>query len=49
MPCPDGFTERQCKLRDHIAKRIEKKGEEGVNAWAVATAIVKRKKEKHQS
>ena len=48
MPCPDQFTERQCKLRDHLAKRLEAKGEVK-NPWALATSIVKKKKEAHSA
>ena len=41
MPCPDKLTPKQCKLRDHIAKKLE--GKEGINnPYAAATAQVEK-------
>jgi hypothetical protein len=44
MPCTDSLTPRQCRLRDHLAKKLEGK-EDVKNPWAVATAIVEKKVE----
>ena len=47
MPIPHGWTERQVKLRDKIAKKLE--GKPGIdNPWAVATAHVERLKARHR-